>query len=466
MMNLKILDDFSGNRGINNKVDLAYITSATDSNFDDISMKNDTQPQDLVKRQRTCIDLFAGAGGLSTGLELAGFDVLFANEIMPAYAESLALNHPNSQVCVNDIRSVSPHDIRMSLGLEVGALDLIAGGPPCQGFSINAPVRSSDDRRNHLFLNYLDFVKEFFPKVVLIENVPGMVSYEGGDTINAIMSSLRGLGYKPEVRVLYAPHYGVPQMRWRTIFLATRLDVSPQALYPIPSHLSKGRPNFTTKLDGNSLIFSDEYVASNAVHSHTTVWDAIGDLPELENGGGAPLMDYSKPAESGYQDLLRTGSKCLTSHQAANLGPANTVRLPFIPPGGSWRDIPHDLLPKGMQRAKRSDHTKRYGRLEPQGIASTILTKCDPHWGAYIHPTQHRILSVREAARLQSFPDRVRFCGSLSEQYEQVGNAVPPLFARAIGNQIQSVLNRIDDGETVPSSFAGRCSQTELALIS
>lgn len=427
-------------------------------------MKNETHSHKSIKRQRTCIDLFAGAGGLSTGLEWAGFDVLFANEIMEAYAKSLALNHPKSQVCVNDIRSIDAKDIRKSLGLDVGQLDLIAGGPPCQGFSINAPVRSNDDHRNHLFLNYLGFVQEFLPKVVLIENVPGMVSYEGGGTVNAILNSLRALGYKPEVRVLYAPHYGIPQMRWRTIFLATRLDVSPQALYPIPSHLIKGRPNFTTKLDGRSIIFSDDYVSRNAIHAHATVWDAIGDLPEIENGGGALELQYIKPAESSYQKFLRTSSKNLTSHQAANLGPTNTARLPYIPPGGSWRDIPHELLPKGMQRARRSDHTKRYGRLEPTGIASTILTKCDPHWGAYIHPFQNRILSVREAARLQSFPDRVRFCGSLSEQYEQVGNAVPPLFARAIGNQIQNVLNKLEDGGIVPSSFAGDCAQTELAL--
>ena len=121
---------------------------------------------------------------------------------------------------------------------------------------------------------------------------------------------------------------------------------------------------------------------------------------------------------------------------SAGLGKANLDRLPHIPPGGSWRDIPFDLLPTGMKRARRSDHTKRYGRLHPEGIGSTILTKCDPHWGTYIHHEQDRIISVREAARIQSFPDKFRFFGSLTEQYEQVGNAVPPLFAKAIGEAI------------------------------
>lgn len=428
-------------------------------------MKYDAIFENSANRRRTCIDLFAGAGGLSTGLEWAGFEVLFANEIMPAYAQTLKKNHPQSEVFVDDIRLLSPASIRKSLDLSVGELDLLAGGPPCQGFSINAPVRSNDDSRNHLFLNYLKFVEEFKPKVVLIENVPGMVSYSSGDTVFAILNSLRGLGYRPEVRVLYAPHYGIPQMRWRTIFLATRLDIPPQAFFPIPSHVVKGRPNFTTRLSGRTLIHSDKYIAGNALHAFTTVNDAIGDLPEIENGGGQFDSKYDLAPQTVYQKFLRDGSYCLFNHQCAKLGSVNTARIPHIPPGGSWRDIPHDLLPKGMQRARRSDHTKRYGRLDPDGIASTILTKCDPHWGAYIHPTQDRVLSVREAARLQSFPDRVQFYGSVTEQYEQVGNAVPPLFARAIGDQIQKILHLHEDGEHIGDSFSGLESQAELPFF-
>lgn len=428
-------------------------------------MKNDATFDNLNLRRRTCIDLFAGAGGLSTGLEWAGFDVLFANEIMPAYAETLSRNHPKSEVCVEDIRFVKPSQVRKSLGLSEGELDLVAGGPPCQGFSINAPVRSSEDSRNHLFQNYLEFVKEFKPKVVLIENVPGMVSFSAGGTIRAILDSLQNLGYKPEVRVLYAPHYGIPQMRWRTIFLATRLDLPPQALYPVPSHSIKGRPNFTTKLAGRTLIFSDDYVTSNATNRFTTVSDAISDLPEIENGGGEQSQGYRSDAQSSYQSYLRLDSTILTNHQCARLGKVNIERMCHIPPGGSWRDIPHELLPKGMQRARRSDHTKRYGRLDPDGLASTILTKCDPHWGSYIHPTQNRVLSVREAARLQSFPDRICFQGNVTEQYEQVGNAVPPLFARAIGEQIQKILRFQEDGEVVKQAFFGIDSQSELPFF-
>jgi DNA (cytosine-5)-methyltransferase 1 len=424
------------------------------------NMKNDAFLSQ-IPRPRTCIDLFAGAGGLSTGLSLSGFNVLFANEKVPTYARSLEANHPSTQVFVDDIREVDVAGVRNKLGLARGELDLVAGGPPCQGFSINAPKRSNDDERNHLFQNFLEFVEEFFPKVVLIENVPGMISFEKGATVRAILESLRRLGYGADVRVLYAPNFGIPQMRWRTIFLATRLPCAPQALFPVPSHLIKGRPNFTTAIDNCRLIFSDGYVNANATLPFTTVESAISDLPPLANGAGADESDYVSEPQNAYQQFLRNGTSILLNHQCAKLGEVNLNRVVHVPPGGSWRDIPHDLLPAGMKRARRSDHTKRYGRLDANGIASTILTKCDPHWGAYFHPKEHRVLSVREAARLQSFPDRARFYGSVTEQYEQVGNAVPPLFARAIGNQIISVLNKVEAGSDLPITFAGMSAESE-----
>mgnify|MGYP003112292812 CR=1 FL=1 len=137
---------------------------------------------------------------------------------------------------------------------------------------------------------------------------------------------------------------------------------------------------------------------------------------------------------------MRIESDGVLNHEAPRLGEINLKRMSFIPPGGNWTDIPDDLLPKGMQRARRSDHTKRYGRVAPEGLASTILTKCDPHWGAYFHYAQDRCFTVREAARIQTFPDTFRFVGSRVEQYEQVGNAVPPLLAAAIGRSIRRVL--------------------------
>jgi DNA (cytosine-5)-methyltransferase 1 len=168
--------------------------------------------------------------------------------------------------------------------------------------------------------------------------------------------------------------------------------------------------------------------------------DAIGDLPSALDGDPSQPLDYKARPQNEFQRYVRKGSKKVFNHGYSGLGPANLERLPYIPPGGSWRDIPHDLLPLGMKRARRSDHTKRYGRLHPDGVASTILTKCDPHWGSYIHPAEDRIISVREAARFQTFPDHIHFYGSLTDQYQQVGNAVPPLMAKSIGDRIRATV--------------------------
>jgi DNA (cytosine-5)-methyltransferase 1 len=164
---------------------------------------------------------------------------------------------------------------------------------------------------------------------------------------------------------------------------------------------------------------------------------AISDLPRLKNGEhpAGPVV-YRTAAKSAYQARLREGCDTVLNHAAPMLAPINLERMKHIPEGGSWRDIPVHLLPSGMRRARRCDHTKRYGRLRKNGLSSTVLTKCDLHWGAYIHPEQDRVLTVREAARLQSFSDWFEFAGSRTEQYVQVGNAVPPLLGRQVAEAI------------------------------
>jgi DNA (cytosine-5)-methyltransferase 1 len=378
------------------------------------------------------VDLFAGAGGLSRGLEDAGFTSIYANEYIEQFAETYRANHPGVWVDSRDIRDVDPEAVREGLGLEKGELDLLAGGPPCQGFSVNAPRRSVDDKRNHLFQNYLAFVDAFQPKAVLIENVPGMVSFAGGATLEAILESLGRLGYRADVQILYAPHFGVPQTRWRTIVLAVRSDIAPTApVFPDASHSAPARVNFTARHGSRSLV---RLPVGEGLIGHTTVFDAISDLPVVSNGGGLPdESDYRSDPMNWYQEALRINTSGVFNHRGARLTAINVERLTHIPPGGNWTDIPTELLPEGMRRARKSDHTKRYGRPMPSSLSSTILTKCDPHWGAYFHYEQDRIITVREAARIQSFPDTYRFTGSVSEQYAQVGNAVPPLMAKSIG---------------------------------
>lgn len=386
------------------------------------------------------IDLFAGAGGLSEGLSEAGLHCLFANEVMPTYAKTYIRNHASTKVLTSDIRTVDANDIRQELGLKKGELDLIAGGPPCQGFSINAPVRSNSDSRNHLFKEYLRFVEAFAPKAILIENVPGLVSFEKGATLHAIIEALAELGYGADVRILGAAYYGVPQMRWRTIIIGFRGKEVPQNAFPSPIFHAPIRPNFTTTFDGKQLV---KLPTSESLARFTTLKEAIGDLPPLKCGEkGNTIKDYYTEPQCEYQQMMRIGTGGVYNHEAPKLSETNLERLKYIKPGGNWTDIPHDLLPKGMQKARKSDHTMRYGRVKPDGLASTILTKCDPHWGAYFHYSQDRSFTVREAARIQSFPDHYIFYGNTAEQFAQVGNAVPPLLAKAIGLSIINILNK------------------------
>jgi len=386
----------------------------------------------------TVIDLFAGAGGLSEGLREAGFTSLYANEVVANYARTYATNHPNTLVDQRDIRMVDAGVVRSKLGLDRGELDLLAGGPPCQGFSINAPRRSTDDRRNHLFREFLRFVDEFQPRAVVIENVPGLVSFSGGATLEAILESLGDLGYAADVQILYAPHFGVPQTRWRTVVIGMRDSKNPLDAFPVAARSAPMRINFTSKFAGRPIVALPRSVE---LPPHTTVSDAIDDLPALANGESGPLeKQYRTSPQNNYQSALRAGSSVVLNHEAPRLSSINLERLRHIPPGGNWTDIPEELLPKGMRSARRSDHTKRYGRVSPDGLASTILTKCDPHWGAYFHYSQERAFSVREAARIQSFPDTWVFTGTKADQYEQVGNAVPPLLAAAVGQSVAVAL--------------------------
>ena len=394
-------------------------------------------------------DFFAGAGGLSLGFAEAGYRIAFANELVPDYATTYEQNHPDTRVFRADIRDLTTKDIFRATGLAKNDVDLLFGGPPCQGFSINAPTRSTGDERNQLFRHYGRLVLEGLrPKVIVMENVPGMLSLDQGQFIRDVYSLFEGAGYHLRHMVLCAAHYGVPQERWRLFIIGTILKR--EITFPEPTHYAPVRANFTggqrlTWLPMISNGFRSPSLFDQFLLPFTRVKDAIGDLPTLGINDGSEEMAYTRRARSPYQECMRRNSTVLTNHVAGALSPQNLQRLKHIPPGGSWRDIPHGLLPAGMQRARRSDHTRRYGRLDPAGLSGTILTKCDPHWGTFFHYDQDRTLTVREAARLQSFPDHYRFTGSRVSQYEQVGNAVPPLLATALATHIKETLFGVTD---------------------
>lgn len=354
----------------------------------------------------TLIDLFCGAGGLSEGFKQAGFKVLAGNDIDSSSGVTFAKTHPGTVFIPGSIRELSAEDFLGINSLRKGDLDCLVGGPPCQGYSVYNHKRGMHDSRSHLFTEFLRIVEGLFPKWVVIENVTGITSTGNGDVVSQIKLGLKQLGYfASEHKVLRSEDYGVPQERRRVIIIANRIGVNYH--WPSPTH-GKGLKPFNT------------------------VRDAIGDLPKLNNGEAYGLGPYTLPFDTEYQKEMRKNSSLVANHAAPKLGEINLNRMKHIPQGGSWRNIPFDLLPNGMKSAKRSDHTKRYGRLTWEGLASTILTKCDVHWGAYIHPETDRSLTVREAARFQSFPDNYIFQGSRTEQFVQVGNAVPPLLARAI----------------------------------
>lgn len=363
----------------------------------------------MVATRLTAIDLFCGAGGLSEGFRQAGFHVLVGQDYDATAGKTFAATHPESTFICGRIQEVTATQILKAAGKHKGEIDVIVGGPPCQGYSVYNHQRGEDDPRAGLFREYLRLVNGIQPRWLVMENVTGIMSIAGGGIVREIYAGMESLGYRVDIRVLKAEEYGVPQERRRVVFIATR-EGAP-ILFPEATH-------------GPGLM------------PFVTVWDAISDLPKIENGTKSTALTYGTTSKNDYQRALRGNTIAVLNHSAPRLAKINQQRMLHIPPGGSWRDIPFDLLPPGMRKAKRSDHTKRYGRPRKTDLACTILTKCDVHWGAYIHPVQNRALSVREAARLQSFPDAFVFHGSNTEQYVQVGNAVPPLLGRRIAEAL------------------------------
>lgn len=380
------------------------------------------------KRQLTAIDLFCGAGGLSEGFRQAGFHVLVGQDHDESAGETFAATHPGAKFIGGPIQDVTAEQLLTAAGKSKGEIDVIVGGPPCQGYSVYNHQRGEDDPRAGLFREYLRIVADIEPRWLVMENVTGITSIAGGGVVREIYEGMKSLGYRVDMRVLKAEEFGVPQERRRVFFIATRGDAP--ILFPEPTH-------------GPGLL------------PFVTVWDAISDLPTIENGVKSGPLAYACAPENDYQKALRGDCETVRNHSAPRLAKINEERMQHIPPGGSWRDIPFDLLPAGMRKAKRSDHTKRYGRPNKTDLACTILTKCDVHWGAYIHPVQNRAITVREAARLQSFPDPFIFQGSNTEQYIQVGNAVPPLLGRRVAEAIMLA----DDEATVKQKRHGAATR-------
>lgn len=344
----------------------------------------------------TAIDLFGGAGGTAWGLRAAGFRVLAAVDSDPNAAATYESNI-GVHVITRDIRRVPAGELRRSLRLRRGALDVLTGCPPCQGFTRMRNGKGAGDPRNALVLRYLAFVREFFPRYAVFENVPGLVeSRHGGLLYCRLIAGLRRLGYAVEEQVLDAVDFGVSQFRRRVIVIAGRRGYKP--VFPTPTHAAP----------------DSEEVLVGIKQPWATVRDAIGrgQYPRLKAGeNGERNGRYPKHIAP------RTGARVLTFLDRV---PRN---------GGSRRDVPRRYWLEC--HVKHDGHRDVYGRLAWDFPANTITSGCtNPSKGRFVHPTQNRALTFREAALLQSFPDTFVFKGCWIDR--QIGNAVPPLLAYAI----------------------------------
>jgi DNA (cytosine-5)-methyltransferase 1 len=344
------------------------------------------------------IDLFAGAGGLSLGARLAGLPIAHAIENNEAAAATYRLNHPETNVVESNISLIEPPPKKR------GSKLILFGGPPCQGFSTsNQKTRNLDNPQNWLFKEFFRFARALKPDWIVLENVKGLRETAQGYFEQQIHKQFERLDYAFELWALGAIDYGVPQKRIRLFFIGRRRGDIPQ----IPNPLSS-RP--------------------------VTVKQAISDLPELSPGAKIDELAYRDGTCSDYARSMRQHLKKCTGHLVTTNNKLVLRRYRHIPQGGNWCDIPPRLMSNYTNLSdERSRHTGIYRRLvwdEPSVVIANFRKNM------LVHPQQHRGLSVREAARLQSFPDNYRFAGSIGFQQQQVSNAVPPLLAKAVFSQL------------------------------
>jgi DNA (cytosine-5)-methyltransferase 1 len=368
------------------------------------------------------IDLFCGTGGFAHGFSSTAcqYELLYAIDADPHAVATTAANHPTSRVDLEDIRHVAAKALKAELGAP--DVDLIVGGPPCQGFSSLRPHRSTntDDARNNLFVQYGAFVDEFRPTMFVLENVVGIATHDEGRTLSGVIEHFEGLGYALDWRILNAAHFGVPQKRERFILIGSR-DNGP-IKFPSPTHYSNGK--VIGHMDRERL-----QRPSPDLPNALTVNDAISDLPSLSRGEHA--ITYDKPPETEFQRERRSATSALSLHEASR---HSDKMLEVIKRAGA--NI--NSLPPGMVT---SGFSSCYSRLPGDEPSNTITVKFQsPASSRCIHPTQDRTITPREAARIQSFDDDYVFCGPMTNIAAQLGNAVPPLLGRAISSAISPQL--------------------------
>ena len=358
------------------------------------------KPQKMKRKTKmnnfNVIDLFCGAGGLSYGFEKAGCNVLVGIDNDAMALETFKANHKGAQAICGDITEITyAKDIYPLLNGK--NIDIVIGGPPCQGFSLSG-FRNFDDPRNKLYLSYMRLVKEIQPRAFVIENVPGLVGLFEGKVKDNIIARFSEMGYVVKFKILCAADYGVPQNRKRVVFVG----------------MKEGEKEFTYPLPRNTIV---------------TCEMALSDLPSLEKELGAEVQAYTMPAQNEYQRMMRSQSNELFNHVAATHSEKVQHIISLVPDGGNYKDLPPEY------RNSRNFHVA-WTRFASGKPAPTIDTGHRHHF----HYKFNRVPTVRECARIQSFPDCFHFQGNKSQQFRQVGNAVPPLMARAIAEELLKAL--------------------------
>lgn len=381
----------------------------------------------------TVVDLFSGPGGLSRGFEDARnhsfrFKTIVANDIDELARRTFQENHKETEFVPGSISDEqTKRKIQDAVRKTIGkpTVDIVIGGPPCKGFSLaNKMTRVMSNPMNHLMYHFLEMVRRLKPQAFVMENVPGILAMEDGKVVESLINDFKKLGYSnAEAWLLNAADYGVPQIRKRAFLVGSKAEI------PI------SRP---TKTHGTS----NEVKNASNLCQQVKLIEAIGDLPKIRVGMTlATTNQYLEGPQNEFQKEMRKKSKSVENHVVTKNTDLVIERMRSVPPGGNWENIPLELMQVDGKYSKiEHAHSMIYKRLlkDEPSITITNFRK-----GMMIHPTQHRLLSVREAARIQTFPDDYVFCGGLSSQQQQVSDAVPVMLARKVAEAMLVHMHQI-----------------------
>jgi DNA (cytosine-5)-methyltransferase 1 len=435
--------------------------------------KNERQARGKDPAAPVCVDLFCGAGGFSEGLRQAGLHTVAANDFDPWAGATFDANHKRfgTKLVLGDIERPAVQEALLDAIGDI-EVDVVVGGPPCQAFSqVRNHKRVIDDPRNHLYRHYVAMIAKIRPRVFVMENVPGLENLGGGAVRQQIIDDLALNGdYRVASRVVDAAMFGVPQTRLRVLFVGVRSDLAAEPQFPEGPRFFDELPTLERTPDSrtrsgwtyrhvrsllNERAFKVLQEPSDA--RLVTVEQAIGDLthlrpsPRLVRKPSDDPTEYESRPTSAYQRARRAGSEALYNADVPSIRADTVARLSALPPGGNFRDLPEALSARYLSGTKWGPELGRdnlsrkyffaYRKLHPDHVSWTLNTKAD----CVFHYSRARALTVREFGRLHSFDDTYHFLfGDRHSRYRQVGNAVPPLLARAIGNAVRNVLDAHD----------------------